>query len=99
MIQFKKFNNLKVLAGGVTIKKKYDLILVNSILAFCADKFCMSLIKPFSLKLFKVFITVILIFLIQTGNVFSNTNIFDVDNIELNNLNDQNREKLLNLHS
>ena len=44
----------------------------------------------------KVFITVILIFLIQTGNVFSNTNIFDVDNIELNNLNDQNREKLLN---
>ncbi len=43
----------------------------------------------------KVFFSIILIFLIQTGNVFSNTNIFDVDNIELDNLKDQNREKLL----
>ena len=38
---------------------------------------------------------IIIVFLIKTGNVFSDTNIFNVDNIVVNNVDNQNKEKLL----
>ena len=43
-----------------------------------------------------VFIFLIIVFLLKTGNVFSNNNIFNVDNIIVTNDNNLNREQLLN---
>ena len=39
----------------------------------------------------------IIVFLVKTGNVFSNSNIFDVDNIYINKDSSKSREQLLNL--
>ena len=43
-----------------------------------------------------VFYIFIIVFSIKTGTVFSNTNIFNVDNIVINNSNNANKEELLN---
>ena len=45
----------------------------------------------------KLFIIFIIVFLVKTGNVFSDSNIFNVDNIEVNTETKQNREELLNI--
>ena len=42
-----------------------------------------------------IYIFFIIVFLIKTGNVFSDTKIFNVDNIVVDNVNNQNKEKLL----
>ena len=42
------------------------------------------------------FFLFIIVFLFKTGNVFSDANIFYVDNIIVDNKNSQNKEKLLN---
>ena len=41
------------------------------------------------------FYLIIIVFLAKTGNVFSNQNIFDVDNIEISSKNNTNRSKLI----
>ena len=44
-----------------------------------------------------IFSFFIIVFFIKTGNVFSNNNIFNVDNIVVRNTANQNKEKLLNM--
>ena len=46
----------------------------------------------------KIFLIIyIIVFLIKTGNVFSNSIIFNVDNIQIANDNIKNREELINI--
>ena len=43
-----------------------------------------------------IFYIFIIVFFVKTGNVFSSNNIFDVDNIVVKNIANQNKEELLN---